>query len=173
MRHCVRLTLSSFNPRMTLLLLGVLLGFVASVIANLVTPFMKPLWMKLVSLQRQGYQAQVRQQIKVLQTQLDRLNARRAGPEKDLYLELFQWSLGSFSAFVGGIACALIATVGSTSDRARGFLLNAAMGLLIVAVVVSLVMLNYSRELSSTGMLKKAAKLEADLAKLTAKLTVT
>jgi hypothetical protein len=50
-----------------LVLLGVLLGFVASVFANLVTPFVKPLWVKLSSLSQQGYQAQVRQQIKVLQ----------------------------------------------------------------------------------------------------------
>ncbi len=49
-------------------------------------------------------------------------------------------------------------------------LLFAALVFFIAAVVASLVMLNYSRELTSTGMLKKAAKLQADIAKLTAKL---
>jgi len=158
---------------MMMLLLGVLLGFVASVIANLVTPFMKPLWVRLLSLSRRGYQAQIRQQIQVLQTQLDQLNARKAAPEKDLYLELFRWSSAGFAAFVGGVACALIAMAGPDSDPARSFLLNAALILITTAVAFSMVMVTYSRDLTSAGMLKKTAKLEADIAKLTAKLTVT
>ncbi len=99
-------------------LLGFLLGLVGGVIANLLTPLMKPLWVKLHSLQQRGHQAQIRQQVKVLQTQLDQLNARKVTPEKDLYLELFQWSLGIFSIFVAGVACAFIGMT-SAGHRAR------------------------------------------------------
>jgi hypothetical protein len=157
-----------------MLLLGVLLGFVASVIANLVTPFMRPLWVKLLSLQRRGYHAQIRQQIKALQIQLDQLNARKAGPEKDLYLELFQWSLGIFSIFVAAVACAFLGmTASDASVIVRDRLFKWALIFLTSAVVLSLFMVSYGRGLTSKGMEKRIAKLEADIAKLTAKLLVT
>src|SRR5439155_13862512 len=107
------------------LLLVILLSVVTSVVANLLTPFIKPFWVKLLSLQHRGYQAQIRQQIKVAKVQLEELNVRKAAPEKDLYLELFQWSLGIFSIFVAGVACAFLGMVPSgASDTARVYLLN-------------------------------------------------
>ena len=127
--------------------------------------------MNLLSLSKRGYQAQTRQQIRVLQSQLDQLTARKAAPEKDLYSELFQWSLGIFSIFVAGIACTFLgATSSDVSDIVRGRLLYAALVFFIAAVVMSLTMVNYSRDLTSTGMRKKTTKLEAQIAKLVSKL---
>jgi hypothetical protein len=146
------------------LLLGILIGLVTGIAANLLTPLAPRLWITLVSMQRHGYQAQIQQKIKTLQFNLDQLN-RFGASDRDLYLYLFQWLLGIISIIVTAIACAVIAV---TTSEERLFTVSLA--LLILAAVSSLVILLFCHDVTATGIQKKTAKLEADISKLRAKL---
>ena len=152
-----------------LLLLGFLLGIVASIAGNLLTPSMTPLWAKFRSLQRSGYKARIREELKPLQVQLDQLN-RFKESERDLYLYLFQWSLSIIAFVVAGVACAFVARSLEMSPASQELLLSASLALLLVAVISCLVTVWSSFDYTSTGMQKRIARLEANIAKLTAKL---
>jgi hypothetical protein len=83
-------------------LVGMLIGLVMSIVANLLTPFMKPLWGKFLALQERGQRAQLQQEIKTHQRELDQLNRFKAS-ERDLYLDLFRWLLGIIALFFAGV----------------------------------------------------------------------
>jgi hypothetical protein len=148
------------------LLLGILIGLTTSVIGNLVTPLIKPLWAKFLSLQQRGMQSQIRQQVKVLQTSLDQINHFRAS-DRDLYLYLFRWLLAIIAAFTAAVGVTLFAVA-----RPDLRLFNFSLILFLLAITLSLVILWTCRDFTTAGMEEKTAKLERDIAKLIAKLPV-
>jgi len=152
------------------LLFGILIGLVTGIVSNLLTPMAVPLWRLLVSLPRRGYQGQMRREIKIMQTELDRLNRHKAASDRDLYLYLFQWSSSIFTLFVAGVACAFMGNLPDTdaTDRPRFF--AAALIFFIAAVIVSLISVGHSKVLTTEGIRKRTAQLEAGIAKLTTKL---
>jgi hypothetical protein len=153
------------------LLLGILIGVVGSIVGNLLTPFVKPVWMRLVILQQHGYQASVRQQIKVLQNQIDQLNRRKTGSDRDLVVYLFQWLLAIFSVFVLAVTCYFLAvTAPDATDLVRRRLLLASEVCLVGAIVLCGAILAECRYLSEKGMQKRTVQLETEIAKLNAKL---
>ena len=145
-------------------MLGIITGVVAGIIANLLTPSMKSLWGKLLSMQERNYRAQIQQEIQPLQYELDQLNRFRAS-ERDLYIYLFRWLLGIMSIFVAAVACGLVAVGNSVAK-----LLLVSLALLILAAVTTLVLLFWCGNFTAIGMQKRTAELEGKIAKLGAKL---
>lgn len=102
--------------------------------------------------------------MKVLQVQLDQLNRFRAS-DRDLYLYLFQWLLTIICSIAAAGACAVIAA--ADSDKR---LYTLGLVFLMLAVVSTLVLLPFCGSVTTVGIMKKTAKLEADIAKLQARL---
>jgi hypothetical protein len=153
---------------LTSFLLGSLVTVALGIIANLLTPGMKPLWATIHSLQRRGAQSQIRQKIKQLQAELDRFNRFKAS-ERAIYVYLFQWLFGIIGISVAAAACALVATV-LVSAEARRLAVNASLILSLAAVTSCFVMVASCTEVTAAGIQKKIGKLERDIATLTAKL---
>lgn len=153
------------------MLLGILIGLVSGIVANLLTPFAAPLWSTLVTLQRHGYHANIRQQIKVHQNQIGELTRRHAGSNRDLFLYLLKWLLTIFATFTLAVACTFVAMTSSeVNDLARRRLLFASLACLIGTIVLTIFLLAECRNLTETGVRKRIAKLESDIVKLTRKL---
>jgi uncharacterized membrane protein YeaQ/YmgE (transglycosylase-associated protein family) len=156
-------------PGMLLLLLGFLLGIVSSVVGNLLTPWTPRLWARVLSLQRSGRQAQIRQQLIPLRSELEQLNRFRES-ERDVQVYLFQCLLTIIAVIAGAFACALVASAVGISIRAQGNLLTASLVCLLTAVISSLIVLRASFHYTATGSAKRIAKLESEIAKLNAQL---
>src|SRR4051812_34009618 len=102
------------------LLLGILIGVVGSIVGNLLTPFIGPLWRWLRTQQEHGYHSQLRQQIKVLENELDFHRRLTTGPIKDLALYLLQWILGIIGVFILAATCLFLAiSLADVTDRTR------------------------------------------------------
>jgi hypothetical protein len=145
-------------------LVGILIGIFASIVANLLTPFMKPLWGKFMALWVWGHRAQLGQQIKVLQAQLDQLNRFKAS-ERDLYLYLFRWLLGIISIFAAALPCGVIGFANSQPP-----LIMAALVLLFFAAIATLVLLSSCNNLTTDGMEEKTVWVRNKIAQHRAKV---
>jgi hypothetical protein len=156
------------------LLLGILLGLVTSIIGNLLTPFTKPLWLRLTLLQRQSERAAIRERLQTLHKELEQINRRQAGSDRDLFLYLFKWVLGIFAVFVAAIACALVYLVQPPDITfvARQRLFTAALVCLIGSLGMSILVLMEARYLTVDGLRQRKEYLEREIAKLTGKLLV-
>jgi hypothetical protein len=152
------------------LLLGVLIGLVTGIVANLLTPFVKPLWARFRTLQTHGYHSQLRQQLKVLQNDLDQHNRYTTGSNRDLLLFLFQWLVAVLAVFGVAAACAFLGLALDAAEAIRAKLLTASLVCVILATVMSMVILVQCRDFTSSGAPRKRASLELRLAKLRAKL---
>jgi hypothetical protein len=152
---------------LTLLLLGYLAGILSGITANLLTPLTQRLWIAWRSFSQKSQRAQIQQQIKPLQRELDQLEHFRLS-QRDLYLYLFRWLLGIASLFIGSVACVVL-SISTRPGLQPGFLL-ASLVLLISAAVSTLVMLLYAAHWTTTGTPKRIARLKADIERLTAKL---
>lgn len=152
---------------MLMFLVGCFVTLVLSIAANLLTPGMKPLWATVVSWSRRSAESQTRQNIKVLQGNLDRLNRFQAS-DRDLYLYLFRWLLGIIALLVAAVACAFSTLTLTITPEARLELTKASFAFAILALALCLVILG--SDFTVAAILKSKAKLEAGIAKLTATL---
>jgi hypothetical protein len=153
-----------------LFLLGCLVTLVLTIAGNLLTPGMKPLWATVTSWSRRGVESQTRQQLKVLQVNLDQLNRFEAS-DRDLYLYLFRWLLAIIAFLVAAFACAFLATSSSVvTPKGREELTKASFTFLIFSLVCCVVVLGHCGDYTVAGTQKKKAELEDSIAKLVATL---
>ena len=153
---------------LTAFLLGSLVTVALGIIANLLTPQMKPLWAMLRSLQQRGEHSQIRQRIKQLQAELDRFNRFKAS-ERAIYVYLFQWLFGILGISVAAAACAFVAPMFVSAD-ARSLAANASLILSLAAVTCCFIMVWASAEVTAAGIQEKISKLEDAISKLRTKL---
>jgi hypothetical protein len=149
--------------------LGVILTLTTGILANLLTPYVGPFWRRLRALQHKGHQSQLRQQIRVLQLDLDDHN-RLSRSTHDLVVLLFQILIGVFAVFVVACTCAFIALSTDVSEHNRRELLKGALVLWILAVSLSAVFVVKSYYYTEAGAKKRRAALEAEIAKIFSKL---
>jgi hypothetical protein len=154
---------------MLMFLAGCLVTLVLGIAANLLTPGMKPLWETVVSWSRRGQESQTRQQLKVLQVNLDQLN-RFESSERELYLYLFRWLLGIIALLVAALACALVTVVGTVTPADRVALAQLSLVFAIFALVSCVVLLWACSDFTVAGIQKRKTKLASAIAKLTATL---
>ena len=153
------------------ILLGILIGLATSVFGNLLTPLVKSFWVRFLLWQKRGYHNTLRQQIKVLETNRDNLIRRMTESNRDFFLYLSQWLVGIFTAFVLACGCVFIGfSAPDTTERARIVLLNGALVFSILVIVLGLIMLAECRTYTSLGSQKRLASIDAQKAKLVAKL---
>jgi hypothetical protein len=153
------------------LLLGILIGLVSGIVSNLLTPFVPSLWRGLVTLQRYSYHGQVRQKIKALQTRLAELERRKTGSDRDLLLYLTKWFLMIFAFFALAAAFAFIAmTMDEISLQIRERLMLFSLGSLIASIGLTVALFAECRYLNDKGIVKRMAKLEAEITKWNSKL---
>jgi hypothetical protein len=153
---------------LTSFLLGSLVTVVLGIIANLLTPTMKPLWAMLRSVQQRGEHSQTRRKIKQLQAELDRFN-RFTTSERAIYMYLFQWLFGILGISVAAAACGFVAPMLVSAD-ARSVVANASLILSLAAATCCFIMVWFSGEVTATGIQKKMSKLEDSISKLRTKL---
>ena len=120
------------------------------IIANLLTPRMKPLRAMILSLPQRGAQSQIRQNVKQLQAELDRFNRFKTS-ERAIYVYLFQWLFGILGISVAAGACSFVATMLVSAD-ARRLATNASLILSLAAVTSCFVMVWSSGEVTAAGM---------------------
>jgi polyferredoxin len=150
-------------------ILGSILTIVLGIVANLLTPTVKPLWAGFLDIQRRGRDAETRKKIAQLQGELDRV--RRFGQsERDLVLYLFRWLLGIIAIFGAAAVFAMVAVFTNVAS-ARSLLLNVSLVLFLTTGVAAFVMLVWCGHLTSVGLPKYIAKLEANIAGLRATLS--
>jgi hypothetical protein len=118
------------TPTVIAFVLGILLTIVLGIIANLLTPGVRPLWATL-SLR------QTRQNIKVLERQLEQYRRFKAS-ERAIYVYLFQWLFSIIGLGCGAGACAVIAAFTAKQD-VREFTAPLGLALLVVTAVCCLV----------------------------------
>jgi hypothetical protein len=154
---------------MLMFLLGSLVTVALGIVANLLTPGVKPLWATGISWARHGMEAQTRQKLKVLRVELDQLNRFKAS-DRDLYLYLFRWVLGIIALLVAAIVCAFVSMADTITSEDRLQLVRVSLFLLLVSLISSVVILRYCSDYTVAGTEKKIATLEATIAKLKATL---
>ena len=96
-------------------LLGALSGLVLGIIANLLTPSVKPMWLALRSWQDRGYHSHLSKQIGNVQASLDQHNLLTApGSIRHLLLVLFQGLMALLAIFFLAVTCLAIGLRGLT-----------------------------------------------------------
>ncbi len=123
--------------------LAALSAITLGIVGNLLTPYVRVGWAKLSILRERGFQAQLHQQIKVVERDLDDHN-RLSRSTHDLLILLFQVLLGVFALFVLASTCAFIASSTDVSQE--------------------------NRQDTESGAKKRRVALEAQLAKLKSQL---
>jgi hypothetical protein len=147
-----------------MLLLGIFIGVVTSIVGNLLTPFVRPIWGRFAAIQARGYRARIEQQIKVLQVELDQLDRFNAS-DRDLFLYLFRWLLSIIAVFVAALTCGFL---GVTSVQPG--LSLAALILLVLAAVMALVVVSWCGYLTTHRTAERTSQLHDQIAKLKAKV---
>jgi hypothetical protein len=142
------------------------------IVGNLLTPYVRVGWARLSIWRERGFQAQLRQQIKVVERDLDDHN-RLSSSTHDLLILLFQILLGVFALFVLASTCAFIAASTDVSQENRQELFEAALLLWILSATLSFVFVVKCSSYRESGAKKRRAALEAQLSKLKSQLEAT
>jgi hypothetical protein len=151
--------------------LGILIGLATGIAANLLTPFAKPTWAILRHWTARGYQAQLRNELRLLKVKHDQLLRLSTLSPKDFLVYLFQWLLITLSLFMIGVAIAFLTfTAVNISPLAQKRMVLASLSGFICSITVAIMMMANLRSLTTVRAEKRLAQLTKQMADLATKL---